>query len=597
MLAGAWGARAGQLLEQSGEPDDAPMHHVGGLTMPVAPHVAEGSSCCWLFGEPEDGGGLAARFGLQSHTDLPAAFARALGELGADAFELLLGRFAIVTFDRELDRCLVTRDQLGAQPLVYTRIADGLLFAEHERDLLDLLPRTPSPDRLALLHWLDGAVLPPGRTFYEDIKRVPAGHRLILDGGHASVERWWSPRYEGVEDGSATMLSERLRDAAFSAVGRAAKASKHPAVKLSGGLDSSCVAAGLTANGLADGRALAIGGAFAEHPLADERELIEATARETRLPLELIAFDSSSSMLAPQLEHIARWRLPPGTPNLFLWQPVIMRARMLGVDRMLDGEGGDELFGLASYLIADRLRAGRLLAAWSLSGRIPGMWRHPGPRVRLRVLRRYGLAPLVPRAIRRRRELARTVAPGSIVPHADARALAELRTSSQEDQRDGPLWWRFQVQSVIDDRDHIDMGAHFRREALDAGIDIRHPLLYDLPLIETMLRLPPDAQFDPVRDRPLLRNALSGLIPEAVRTRYDKGHFTTLVLAGIRTEESALVEPLRQANAPIRAYVAQEPLERRIGVAPDARSLLGAGSLWRLAIANLWLTSLVSDAR
>ena len=44
---------------------------------------------------------------------------------------------------------------------------------------------------------------------------------------------------------------------------------------------------------------------------------------------------------------------------------------------------------------------------------------------------------------------------------------------------------------------------------------MRHPLLHDLQLIETVLRLPPRAQFDAIRDRPLLREALNGLIPEA----------------------------------------------------------------------------------
>ena len=62
-------------------------------------------------------------------------------------------------------------------------------------------------------------------------------------------------------------------------------------------------------------------------------------------------------MLAPALEHIDRWSLPPVTPNLFVWRPVMARARELGVDVMLDGEGGDELFGFAPYLIADMLRA------------------------------------------------------------------------------------------------------------------------------------------------------------------------------------------------------------------------------------------------
>jgi asparagine synthase (glutamine-hydrolysing) len=597
MFAGAWGGQAGELLERAAARHDVQVQRIGGLSMLTPPHLHEGAWCCWLFGEPEDRGALAARFGLGTRRDLAGAFGRALAELGDGAYELLQGRFVIVALDRERDRCLVTRDQLGVQPLVHTRVASGLLFAEHERNLLDLLARTPSPDRLAVLQWVERGVNPPGHTFYEGLQRLPAGHRLILDGTHtAPVERWWNLLYAGVEEGSTTALGERLRDAAFAAVERATAGSERPAVKLSGGLDSSCVAAGLATIGHDDGRASAIGGTFSEYPVSDERDLIEATAKKTQLPLELVAFDSNSSMLAAALEHIARWHVPPATPNLFLWQPVLAQARELGVDLVLDGEGGDELFGIARYLIADRVRAGRLVAAWSLTGRVPGVGLQPDRDVRVRVLRRYGLRPLVPGAVRDRRDRRRIASANSIVPPADAHALFELDLARRQARREGPLWWRFQAESLIDERDDIDMGAHFRREATDAAIAMRHPLLHDLQLIETVLRLPPQTQFDPVRDRPLLREGLTGLIPESVRTRHEKSHFTPLVLAGIRAAESSLIEPLRQGDAPIRAYVAGHALERKIEVAPDDRSILSAASLWRVAIANRWLHSQMGES-
>jgi asparagine synthase (glutamine-hydrolysing) len=573
VLAGAWGAQAGELLERAAERRGAQVHRDGALAMLGAPDLVAGSWCCWLFGEPEG----------------RAAFAGALAELGEAACELLSGRFVLVALDRDRTRCLVTRDRLGAQPLVYARAADGVLFAAHERDLLDPLTRTPGPDRLALLQWIENGLTPLGHTLYEGMQRLPAGHRLILGERHARAERWWGLRYGGVERGNATALAEHLREVAFAAVSRAAAGSRRPAVKLSGGLDSACVAAGLAADEFADGRALAIAGTFSAYPEADERELIEATARHTHLPLELIAFDADSSMLAPALAHIARWRLPPTTSNLFLWQPVMARARELGVDLMLDGEGGDELFGLAPYLIADMLRAGRLHTAWSLTGAIPGVGLHPDRRIRRRALRRYGLSPLVPIAVQRRRESRRAASSPSIVPPADAQALVELRVAGRENRRDGPLWWRLQAESLIDTHDLFDLGAHFRREAADEDVERRHPFLYDLQLTEVALRLPPRAQFDPVRDRLLLREGLKGLIPEAVRTRHVKSHFTALVLAGIRADESGLIEPLRRPDAPVRAYVAQEALDSKIGVAPDERSMLGAGAMWRVAIANRWL--------
>jgi hypothetical protein len=587
-MQGAWGAQAGALLQRGAERRGETVHRVGELTMLHQPDFVGERWCCWLFGEPEDRGVLAERFGLEAHSVLPIAFGRALNELGEAACELLCGRFVIVALDRQRGRCRVTRDQLGAQPLSFTQAADGVLFAEHDGELLDLLPRTPAPDRLALLQWVEDGSTPRGRSLYEGVGHVPVGHRLSLGDGVARVERWWALRYAGVEDASPAALAERVREAAFAAVGRAAAGSRRPAVKLSGGLDSACVAAGLAANGLADG-ALAIGGTFSDHPETDESNLIEATARHTHLPLERLAFESGRSLLAPAIAHIARWRLPPATPNLFVWQPVMARARELGVDLMLDGEGGDERFGLAPYLIADRLRSGRAAGAWRLAGRIPGMGLDPDMRIRFRVLRRFGLKPLAPRALRRFWDTRNRMSPGAIIPPADARALAEISTPSAGERRDGPLWWQYLAHSLIDEPDLLGVGAHFRREAADERIGRRHPFLYDLELTEAVLALPPSAQFDPFRDRPLLRDGLIGLIPEAVRTRHAKSHFTSVVLAGLRADEAGLIDPLRRADAPIRAYVAPDALERKIAVPAAERSMLAAGPLWQVAIANRWL--------
>jgi asparagine synthase (glutamine-hydrolysing) len=581
MLLGAWGARAGELLQQA-------THREGRLAMADLPHGAHGDWYCWLFGEPLPAGELATRG--EDH-GLASRLAGALGNRGKAAFELLTGRFVAVAYDRSRDRCWVVRDQLGAQPLVYAPVLDGTLFAEHERELLAALPRTPAPDRLAVLGWVENGMPPAQRTLYEGIERVPAGGWLALD-EHVAVDRWWQPRYAGVERGTAAELGERLRDAAFAAVGHAAAGAHRPAVKLSGGLDSSCVAAGIAAGGFADRGALALGGAFADYPEADERALIEATARQTRLALELIPYHPDRSMLAPALAHIDRWRVPPGSPNLFLWQPLFARVGELGVDVLLDGEGGDEVFGFAPYLIADRLRRGQLTGAWSLTARIPGIDVHPGSRVRvrLRVLRHYGVRPLVPKPISRRRQVQANAraAPTALIDAADRASLTALREAAEQ-RREGPIWWRMHAHTLIDMREQLDMAGHFGREVADAGIAIRHPLLHNLQLIETALRIPPETQFAAERNRPLLRDALRGLIPEQVRTRHAKSHFTDLVLAGMRAEEAELIEPLRHADAPLREYVGAAGLGRWLTLAPQDRPLLGAGVLWRLAIINRWL--------
>jgi asparagine synthetase B (glutamine-hydrolysing) len=223
----------------------------------------------------------------------------------------------------------------------------------------------------------------------------------LLSGDAVTVERYWSPRYEGTVTGSREEIAERLRAEAFAAVERAAPGER-VGMRLSGGLDSACVAAGLAARRSEPG-ALALAAVFPGREETDERGLVEATAAHAGLKLELVSFDGPAPVLAPALAHIERWRLPPGSPNLYVWEPVATLARKRGLSAMLDGEGGDELFGLAPYLIADALRRGRLAEAWSLTGGIPGIGEHPDPRVRLRALRVFGVGGLVP--ARHRRDL------------------------------------------------------------------------------------------------------------------------------------------------------------------------------------------------
>jgi asparagine synthase (glutamine-hydrolysing) len=592
MFAVAWGERAVELLERGAA--GATVERAGALVVMGAEGATDGDWRCWISGRLTNADALRERFDLPPTIGLPALIARAHAQLGADACELLRGTFVLVALDRERETATLVRDQLGGRPLVHARVGGGggALFAEHERTIVDLLPSTPGPDRLALAQWIERGSIPSGHTLFEGIRRIPPAHRVLLSAEPIAIEPYWRPGYEGVVDGSRQEIAERLRAAAFAAVARAAQGAQRPAVLLSGGLDSACVAAGLAARPESASRALALGGVFPTHPETDERELIEATARHTGLPVELIAFDDHASILAPALEHIDRWSLPPVTPNLFVWRPVMARARELGVDAMLDGEGGDELFGFAPHLIADRLRTGRVLAAWKLTRRIPGVGADLDVRMRLRALRVYGVSRLVPPAVKRRRETAASPPPGSLLLPADATALLQLVDGLRTPKLEGPQWWRSLAENLTGTGETLGVSAHLRREAIDERIDRSHPFLFDLDLLHTVLANPPQMQFDPVRDRALLRDGLAGQIPEAVRTRHAKSFFTDLLAAGLAADGALLADGPARSDAPVRAFVHAEALRALLREAADPRDARAARRLWHVGLADVWLRAL-----
>jgi asparagine synthase (glutamine-hydrolysing) len=592
VFAAAWGERAVELLERGAARAGSDLERAGHLAVMGARGAADGGWRCWLLGRLTNAEELCGRLGLPAGSPDTAVAARACAQLGADACAQLRGAFVLVALAPERESGAVVRDQLGGRPLLYTRLGAGGLFAEHERTIVELLPSTPAPDRLALAQWIERGSAPAGRTLFAGVERIMPAHRALLSADAIAVEPYWRPSYEGQATGSRQELCEQLRVAAFAAVDRAAAGAQAPALLLSGGLDSACVAAGLAARRRPSSAAVALSGVFPSRPETDERELIETTAQHSGLPLELIPFDERSSILAPALEHIERWLLPPATPNLFAWQPLMARARQLGVDAMLDGEGGDELFGFAAHLIADRLRTGRLLSAWRLTGRIPGVGAEADPGMRIRALRVYGVSRLLPAAVKCRRELRRSLAsPRSLLLVDDERALSELEHEARPRGLDGPIWWRGLVERLAHPGETLGVSAHLRREAVDERIDRRHPFLFDVDLLTTALRSPPQLLFD-VRDRALLRDALRGHIPEAVRTRHEKSVFNGLLDAGLASDGGVLASGPAQADAPVRAFVRPERLRPLLQEASYPRDSAAARKLWQVGLADVWLRSL-----
>src|SRR5439155_25893920 len=184
------------------------------------------------------------------------------------------------------------------------------------------------------------------------------------------------------------------------------------AVLLSGGLDSSSVAA-FAATLEEDVRPRAAYSAvFPGRPTVDEGALIDRTCATLGLA-STRAVVEAGSVIQGAAEYIATWDDPPTSPNLSFWIPSLTRAPSDGQSVLLDGEGGDEVFGLSPYLIADRLARLRVRDAARLVRLFPGAspelpWSRVWP-----FLLRYGFKGLAPSPVHRAvRRIRRTNDPG-----------------------------------------------------------------------------------------------------------------------------------------------------------------------------------------
>ena len=213
-------------------------------------------------------------------------------------------------------RGAAVRDVAGRRPLFMCHQGSVTYFASELFELLALLPVAPGVDHEAAALWLTMEPL-GGRTLFAGVAPLPPGHWLPLEG---RASRYWLPTAtRAALDRGASAV--RLWSALGEAVAASLVGAETPAVRLSGGLDSSAVLAAA-----ADGRAIAaVSTVFPGHLEADESALIGATAAHLGVPSRVFT-PGSGSVLRDGEEFLARWGVPQEFPGRGLFHGMLASA-------------------------------------------------------------------------------------------------------------------------------------------------------------------------------------------------------------------------------------------------------------------------------
>ncbi len=292
---------------------------------------------------------------------------------GSDFLHRLNGIYAFVLFDEKTGHYLVARDPIGVMPLYYGRDEQGMLWVASEMKAIE--PRCAQ------------------------VRAFPPGHRL--DSGDGEIRRWYQPAWRNFEQATDAPDSGRLRLALEDAVHRQMMCDVPYGVLLSGGLDSSLIAA--IAQRFADRRvesddqeaawwprlhSFAIG--LEDSPdLAAARVAAEAIGtlhHEFRYTVQE-GLDALDDVIA-HIETFDVTTVRASTPMFLLAR----RIKAMGIKMVLSGEGADEIFGGYLYFhkapnprafhdetvrkldqlhLYDCLRANKSMAAWGVEARVP----------------------------------------------------------------------------------------------------------------------------------------------------------------------------------------------------------------------------------
>ena len=427
---------------------------------------------------------------------------------GPAMLDRLNGMFAFAIWDNTERTLFAARDRLGVKPLYYASEDDAFYFASEEKALFAAGIR-PQFDPETWEELLCFRYVAGERTPYVGVKRLLPGHYLLWKNSSIQIKRWWnlSERVRARRADPPQDATRWFQETFDSAVNLRRISDVPVGVLLSGGLDSSSVAASLASQ--TDTEVASFTVRFKE-PRYDEGPLAQRVADRWKLnyhelllsPDGLLARLCAASLLNDEpLAHGA---------DLYLW--AISRYAKPLVTVLLSGEGGDETMGgYVRYqplrhpflLDASRPVLPRLITALNRNGRWRKLSRFlmMGPTDRFVLfnscdvlpmdLEDLGMNPTGRIAFREQvLDEAQMLYPGE--PFRQA-MYSDLHTF---------------LCSILDRNDRMTMGA---------SIECRVPFL-DYRLVEGLAALPTSTLLNGNRKQTkhLLRQAIGNRLPEAI---------------------------------------------------------------------------------
>jgi asparagine synthase (glutamine-hydrolysing) len=264
-----------------------------------------------------------------------------------------VGMFAFALWDEALETLTLARDRVGEKPLVYFWDGRVLAFASELKALEPFHEKRL--DAPALDAYLALGYIPAPLSIFRGTRKLPAGHLAEYKGGRLAVRRWWFP--ERAASGVAHKREDRmeqLRELVGSAVRVRLRSDVPVAVCLSGGIDSSIVAAECARKG-------ANLEAYTVELDGDRTDLPFARSMAQQLGFAHQIIEARSSSAASQLEEASRCYDEPFGDSSALPTLTLARALSSRYKVVLTGDGGDEAF--AGYPHYERIGTKQFLKA------------------------------------------------------------------------------------------------------------------------------------------------------------------------------------------------------------------------------------------
>lgn len=477
--------------------------------------------------------------------------------------ERLNGDFAVAVFDEPKRQLLLARDSIGIRPLYYFRSDRLVAFASEIKALL-AHPEVPvHPDEEGIADFMLLGSRPLDRqevTCFAGISALVPAHIAVVTPTRVVTRRHWDfDTRQAIRLRSFDEYAEGFREQFATAVRRRVRSHRPIAVSVSGGLDSSsifCQAETLRrAQATVCPEVVGISYTGTAGTDADERKYLLDIEDKYGVEIERFPIEPLGGVVRGVEEQIFAIEAPFPDYMWGLTRELHRRADRRGARVLLSGLWGDQVLFSSAYLV-------------DLFRRVA--WLQIGQHLR-EYARWFGAAEARVLARRFAVDVARHQMPRPLL-----RPLKWVRRRLVGVQRSKRWFSKAFLRQALRFADHpatIGDGfhsAHARSIYMEArtkyhvhcmecnnkigalhGLDTAFPFL-DRDLLGFLMAVPGEYQNWNGVPRSLLREAMRGVLPEAVRARTWKADFTAVVNGSVAQDISAITEALSAESLGVR---------------------------------------------
>jgi asparagine synthase (glutamine-hydrolysing) len=479
-----------------------------------------------------------------------ALMLRAYERWGADCVEHFIGEFALVIRDERRAELFCARDALGDRTLFYSFKGTRLVVASEAWAVAGADGLEAELNESALAHYFALQANEDGQTLFKNVYELLPAHTMLVNASGVHLKRYWQPDATvSLRGRSDQEYAEGFRALLEESVQCRLRSATPPAVLMSGGLDSTSVAC-LAARSIAPKTLTTLSYFFDELPDCDERRYIKTI--QARYGIRSIQIPCDD--LWPY-KNLQDWPRNPNQPDGNAYRLVMERAYQLAAQSdlrvLLTGTYGDELYDGEEDWLADLI--------------VDKRFREAGHEL-IRHLRYAGLLPTLKSGYLRRsaRRLLNAVPGGKKLRGYRGNLPAWLTSYSASQLGNGadPRQPVHETRSSITSLETASDCTHEIIHASRHGLELRHPYR-DRRLVEYVLSLPAHQLYNHGQYKHVLRTAMPGILPDAIRTRSRPTTLLSLMARGVEREKKVLQSHVQDPAAAWRKYVRVDWLMER----------------------------------